>query len=83
MSQRTETICKVIEEALKQASQLNSISEPVTADSRMNKPREWDSLAFVSVFIAVSEHFGIDVEEDDAIHFTSVATIDEFLDEVL
>ncbi|MDF1820322.1 MAG: acyl carrier protein [Alcanivoracaceae bacterium] len=83
MSQRTETICQVVEQALKQAAQTDTLSAPVTADSQMNSPREWDSLAFVSVFLAVSQHFGIEVEEDDAIHFTSIAGINEFLDEAL
>lgn len=83
MSQHTETICRVVEQALKQAAQVDTLSEAVTADSKMNSPREWDSLAFVSVFLAVSQHFDVEVEEDDAIHFTSVAGISEFLDEVL
>ena len=83
MSDRRDVICKVIESALKQAAGTENLSAPVTGDSRMNSPREWDSLAFVSVFLAVAEHFQIEVEEDDAIHFTSVAGINEFLEELL
>lgn len=83
MPQHTETVCQIVEQALKQATQSGTLSGPVTADSRMNTPKEWDSLAFVSVFLAVSEHFNIEVEEDDAIHFISISGICEFLDEVL
>lgn len=83
MPQHTKTICQIVEQALKQVTQSGTLSAPITPDSRMNNPREWDSLAFVSVFLAVSQHFNIEVEEDDAIHFISVSGIREFLDEVL
>lgn len=40
---------------------------------------EWDSLAFVSVFSAVNEAFGIDPDFDDAVHYISIATIRDYL----
>lgn len=52
----------------------------VTADSSMGSPTEWDSLAFVEIFTTVSDHFGLDVADDDAINFMSVAEIVAFVD---
>jgi acyl carrier protein len=52
----------------------------VTADSAMGSPTEWDSLAFVEIFTTVSEHFSLDVADDDAINFMSVAEIVAFVD---
>jgi acyl carrier protein len=53
----------------------------VTATSMMGDPPEWDSLAFVEVFVAVSAHFGLDVSDDDAISFLSIPEIVEFVSE--
>ena len=55
----------------------------VTADSMMGDPNEWDSLAFVEIFVAVSGHFGLDVSDDDAINFMSVGEIVGFVSEQL
>jgi len=52
----------------------------VTADSAMGSPVEWDSLAFVEIFTTVGAHFGLDLADDDAIHFMSVAEIVAFVD---
>ncbi|MEY4159202.1 MAG: hypothetical protein RL743_1697, partial [Actinomycetota bacterium] len=37
-----------------------------------------DSLAFVEIFTTVSEKLGLDVSDDDAIHFMTVREIVEF-----
>lgn len=76
-------LCQVIEEALKAASNSAALSQPVTMSSRMGSPREWDSLSFVAVFTAVGEAFDIELDDDDAIHFQEVATMYQFLNEVL
>ena len=81
MDVKVEEVCAVITEALLATSTHAALSAPVTAASEMGSPKEWDSLAFVAVFLAVSTHFGIDVEDDDAIRFTSVGKIVEFLGE--
>ena len=52
----------------------------VTGGSAMGSPTEWDSLAFVEIFTTVTEHFGLAVSDDDAIHFMSVAEITDFVD---
>ena len=51
----------------------------VDADSAMGNPASWDSLAFVEIFVSVSQRFGLDVSDDDAIHFMSVREIAEFV----
>ena len=81
MTDRTDEVCEVVATALQKSLNQASLSAPVTAESKMGSPKEWDSLAFVAVFLAVSQHFGIDVDDDDAIHFTSVAKIVELLNE--
>ena len=78
-----EAVCATVERALLGATKSETLSAPVTAESRMGSPKEWDSLSFVSVFLAVSRDFDIDLEDDDAIHFQSVETILAFLREVL
>lgn len=50
----------------------------LSADSGMGNPPAWDSLAFVEIFTTVSEKLGLDVSDDDAIHFMTVREIVEF-----
>lgn len=53
----------------------------ITESSMMGDPQEWDSLAFVEIFVAVSGHFGLEVSDDDAIAFMSVPEIVGFVSE--
>ena len=53
----------------------------ISPSSKMGEPPEWDSLAFVEIFTAVSGHFGVEVCDDDAISFMSVPDIVGFLSE--
>jgi acyl carrier protein len=50
----------------------------LTSDSGMGNPSAWDSLAFVEIFTTVSEQLGLDVSDDDAIHFMTVREIVDF-----
>lgn len=50
----------------------------LSAESGMGNPPTWDSLAFVEIFTTVSEELGLDVSDDDAIHFMTVREIVEF-----
>lgn len=83
MTNRMDDICSVIQTTLEGMNANAQLSELVTADSAMGTPREWDSLAFVSIFMALTEHFQIEVDEDEAIHFLSVRGINSFLDELM
>lgn len=51
----------------------------VSVDSGMGNPPAWDSLAFVEIFTTVSERLGLDVSDDDAIHFMTVREIVDFV----
>ena len=51
----------------------------VSPTSMMGDPDEWDSLAFVEIFLAVSGHFDLEVSNDDAIRFMSVPEIVGFI----
>ena len=54
----------------------------VVADSSMmGDPREWDSMAFVEIFVSVSSHFNLEVSDDDAYSFMSVGEIVGFVSE--
>ena len=47
----------------------------LSGESGMGNPPAWDSLAFVEIFTTVSEKLGLDVSDDDAIHFMTVREI--------
>jgi acyl carrier protein len=51
----------------------------VSIDSGMGNPSAWDSLAFVEIFTMLSECLGLDVSDDDAIHFMTVREIVDFV----
>lgn len=49
----------------------------------MGSPAEWDSLSFVAVFTAIGQAYDVELEDDDAFHFQSIAGIEAFLREIL
>ncbi|MEP6623057.1 MAG: acyl carrier protein [Acidimicrobiia bacterium] len=55
----------------------------VTATSMMGDPFEWDSLAFVEIFVTVSGHYDLEVSDDDAMSFMSVPEIVDFVSQRL
>ena len=79
----TSSICTIVADALSTASNKNTLSGEVTAASRMGDPKEWDSLSFVTVFTAIGAAYDVDLEDDDAFHFQSIAGIEAFLTDVL
>lgn len=48
-------------------------------DDSMDTVAAWDSLSFVSIFLALNEEFGLDVDADEAIHYRSVAAIVDYV----
>jgi acyl carrier protein len=79
----TTAICFVVTDALKTATNKDSLSGEVTANSRMGDPKEWDSLSFVAVFTSIGVAFDVELEDDDAFHFQSISGIEAFLKDVL
>ena len=75
-------LCEVIEIALNTVEPGVLETGSVTIKSELNNPREWDSLSFVSVFLAVTQHFDLEVDDEDAINFRSVKEILAFMREI-
>ncbi|MDE0036515.1 MAG: acyl carrier protein [Gammaproteobacteria bacterium] len=70
----------IIEATLREQSGNEALALGV--DDSMDTLGEWDSLSFMSVFCAVNEAFGIDPDFDDAIHYTSIASLHAYLERV-
>jgi acyl carrier protein len=79
----TASICTIVADALTTESDGDVHAIEVTADSCMGFPTEWDSLGFVSVFIAIGAGYDLELDDDDAIHFQSIVGIEAFLRDVL
>ena len=79
MTELANDICRIVEETLKSTAKVGELKSPIRPDSSMEDIPEWDSLSFVSVFLAIGEHYDLDLEDDDAIHFTSIGGICEFV----
>ena len=78
-----DELVKLVDTTLCEVSMSEALSSPVSADSQMGEPAEWDSLAFIAVLTAVAQEYGIELADDDAFHFTSVPSMHAFLSEVL
>ena len=48
-------------------------------EDSMETVAAWDSLSFVSIFLALNEEFGLDVDADEAIHYRSVPAIVDYV----
>jgi acyl carrier protein len=57
----------------------NRESVVITASSEMGNPRAWDSLLFVEIFEEIGIEFSLDLSDDDAVHFMSIAEIVKFI----
>jgi len=72
----TKTI-EIVESVL--ADNLQNTGNRITAESTMESMREWDSLNFINIFLAINEAFGIDPDPDDALHYNSISGIVSFV----
>lgn len=52
---------------------------PLSVEDSMETVPAWDSMSFMSVFLAINEAFGLDPDFDDAIHYTSVNALRAYL----
>lgn len=82
MTDLVKDVCSVVSETLRTTKSIEALTTPIDANSSMDTVAEWDSLSFVSVFLGVSEHFDIEVDQDDAIAFTSIAGIVELIEDI-
>ena len=70
-------IVRIIESTLREESGNPRLT--LCANDSMDTIVEWDSLAFMAVFRAVNDDFGIDPDFDDAIHYLSVESLHLYL----
>jgi acyl carrier protein len=76
---REQRIIEIIQDTLRNKGDQQDIL--ITSEDSMETVVAWDSLTFMSVFLAINEAFGVDPDFDDAIHYTSVKTLHAYLKE--
>ena len=69
-------LCNIISQAIKEST---SRDTTITIDSKLNEPKEWDSLSFMNVYYSVLEEFNLEEDDDDILKFRSVAGILEVI----
>ena len=74
-----QRILSIIRQTLREQGDGRDVE--LTADDSMETVPAWDSLSFMSIFLAVNEAFGVSPDFDDAIHYTSVRTLHSYLKE--
>ena len=70
-------VIAIVQDALREENGASSLA--LSPDASMETVAEWDSLSFMKVFLSINEAFGIDPDFDEAIHYTSIPTLTEFL----
>jgi acyl carrier protein len=73
----TTRLIEVVQDALRDAGA--PPSTPISAEDSMDTVPGWDSLSFMTVFAAINEAFGLSPDFDDAIHYTSIPKLREYL----
>jgi acyl carrier protein len=82
MSEMIKEVCQIVTNTLMRSANVTQLSAPVGPETAMNDLKEWDSLSFVDVLVSVSEHFMLEIDDDDAIQFTSVTGIVDLIEEI-
>lgn len=72
-----QRIIDVIQDTLRRQGREQNIL--IRASDSMETVAAWDSLSFMSVFVAINEAFGLNPDFDDAIHYTSVKGLRDYL----
>ena len=70
-------ILQTVQDILRENSNEKDIV--ITLGDSMETVVEWDSLTFMKVFLAINEAFEINPDFDDAIHYTSVKSLHDYL----
>ena len=70
-------IISIVSETLRDESGKSDLT--LSAADSMDTVPEWDSMSFMKVFLSINEVYGINPDFDDAIHYTSISTLTEFL----
>jgi acyl carrier protein len=72
-----QRIIEIVQDTLRKVSKEPGVF--ISAGDSMETIAAWDSLSFMSVFLAINEAFGLNPDFDDAIHYTSVKGLYEYL----
>lgn len=70
-------VISIVKDTLQEESGRSDLT--VSPEDSMDTVPEWDSLSFMKVFLAINAAFGIDPDFDEAIHYTSIPALTEFL----
>jgi acyl carrier protein len=70
-------VISIVQETLRDES--GRIDLVLTPEDSMDTVPEWDSMSFMKVFLLINEVYGIDPDFDEAIHYTSISALTEFL----
>lgn len=74
-------VLEVVQDALRSTTHDPDLI--VGEDDSMDTVPGWDSLTFMSVFLAVNDAFALTPDFDDAIHYTAVPSVVTYLREQL
>ncbi len=74
-----EQVLDVIQDTLR--STTGDLGLVIGPNDSMDSVRHWDSMSFMTVFLAVNESFDLDPDFDDAIHYMAVPSLVRYLRE--
>lgn len=72
-----QRIIEVIQDTLRKQSKKQNVL--IRADDSMETVSAWDSLSFMAVYLAINEAFDLNPDFDDAIHYTSVTSLYDYV----
>ena len=75
----TSRIIQTVEQALEKNSG-TVLAGPLDPDDSMDTVAEWDSLSMISVYLEINREFQVETSADDAVHYTSIQSIQRFLE---
>lgn len=73
-------VLEIVQASLREASQ--DIHLELNNSASMENIAQWDSLSFMVVFSAINTDFQINPDFDDAVNYTSIASICEYLGKI-
>lgn len=73
----TTKVIQIVQDTLRTESGKSDLA--VTFDDGMETVADWDSMTFMKIFLSVNEAFEINPDFDEAIHYTSISTLVDFL----
>lgn len=69
----------VVEQTLNTGSSADNNNVTISENDSMETIANWDSLNFMSVFLAINEAFDLDPDFDDAINYISISSLYDYI----